>query len=121
MLDRLSTRAGFVPTVWAGLVLAPLAWVIYVFVAWFLVPLACDAGFASLMHLFAASALVVALAGLVAGVRSLRAREDARRYETSGGGEDRFLPQVAVLVSTLFLFGIVVLWSFNMVDPCARA
>ncbi len=120
MSDQPSTRLGSTPAAWAGLVLAPLAWVVYVFVGWFLVPVACDAGFGSLMHLFAAAAFAVALVGLVAGLRSLRSRENGGSYELSGGGGG-FLPHVAVLMSALFVFGIVVLWSFNIIDPCGRA
>ena len=106
---------------WVGLVLPALGWGTYVFVAWFLVPLACDAGADWLLNLFAAGSLAVAAVGVVFSLRALRRARGSGLPDTAGVRVGRLIPAVAVLLSVLFVLGIVLLWSFTIfISPCER-
>ena len=106
---------------WVGLLLPPLAWSAYVFVAWFLVPVACDADVGFVLHLFAAASLALAAAGLAVSLRTFRRGNEQGWEDAPGMGVGRLLPSVALLLGLLFTVGLVLLWLFTIfISPCER-
>lgn len=99
---------------WVGLIAAPLAWSLQELLGYGLSARACGGapgvGIAELI--VAGSAVMVAGLGLVAS-------RSARRRAGAGGGTDRFMAEGGMLVSGIFLFGIVMNLAGYLLVPCA--
>ena len=105
---------------WAGLLLAPVAFLINLEIAYALVPPACSAHNLLPVHLTHLACLLLALVGLLTAWRSWST------VGTSWPGDagdplarSRFMAGIGLLVSAMFLLVIVTQWIPSFVlDPC---
>ena len=105
---------------WAGLLLAPAAFLANLEVAYALVPAACAARNTLLLHLVNGASLVVALTG---GVIAWRSWNTVGRSWPNGEagpiGRSRFLAAMGVLLTALCALVIVAQWTaVFLLDPC---
>ena len=105
---------------WAGLLLAPTAFLLNLEVAYALVPTACSTDSRLLVHLVHLACLILAGLGLFAAWSSWRSSgevwpgEDGTRL-----GRSRFMAGLGLLVSAQFLLVIVAQWIPSFVlSPC---
>lgn len=105
---------------WAGLLLAPLGWMLHLALSYALVPLACHSGWTLLLPVVSLVSLAVAGVG---GLTAWRSWNDVgRKWPTTEGGilfRSRFMALSGLLTSLLFATVIVAQWvpSFAM-TPC---
>jgi hypothetical protein len=105
---------------WAANLLAPIAFLLQLEIAYFAVPRACHAGVVFPVHLAHAGALLIALAGTVIAWRQWQ------QWRTQGptdgpGPEPRsvFMAMLGVMVSGGFLLVILALWIPTFwLHPC---
>ena len=99
----------------AGLAPAPLAWLVVIGIGWALVPVACS-GTELLLHALLALAAAAAAAGLAVSLRAVRDRDG---WSDDGAEQGGFLASMGVLLSGVFLAGIVIAWTFTVaLDAC---
>ena len=105
---------------WTGLLLAPLAFLLNLEVAYALVPVACSARARVLVHLVHLVCLILAIAGALTAWRRWRAAGETWPGEAGGPiARSGFMAGLGVLLSGLFALVIVAQWipSF-MLSPC---
>ena len=105
---------------WAGNLLAPIAFLLQLEIAYFIVPRACDAGLVFPVHLAHLGALLIALAGTLTAWRQWQ--RWGRDWPADGPGPEprsRFMAELAVLVSAGFTVVILALWIPTfLLHPC---
>jgi hypothetical protein len=112
--------AGELRALWAGLLLAPAAFLLNLEVAYALVPTACSAGTRLLMHIAHLVCLIVAAAGALIARRSWRLTGEI--WPGGAGGRlsrSRFMAGVGLLLSLFVVMVIVAQWIPSFVlSPC---
>ena len=105
---------------WAGLLLAPTAFLLNLEVAYALVPTACSSQNRLLVHLVHVVCLVMAAAGGFIALRSWRAGGETWPGEHGGPvGRSRFMAGLGLLLSAFILLVIVAQWIPSFVlNPC---
>jgi hypothetical protein len=105
---------------WAGLLLAPTAFLLNLEVAYALVPTACSSQNRLLVHLVHVVCLVMAAAGGFIALRSWRAGGETWPGEQGGPvGRSRFMAGLGLLLSAFILLVIVAQWIPSFVlNPC---
>jgi hypothetical protein len=105
---------------WAGNLLAPIAFLLELEIAYMLVPRACRAGTLLPVHLAHAGAFVLALTGVAIAWRQWRRWSDD--WPEEGGSPEsrsRFMATMALLTSSAFTLVILALWLPSLVlHPC---
>ncbi len=105
---------------WVGNLLAPLAFLLQLEVAYFVVPRACHAGVVLPVHLAHAGALLIALAGCLIAWRQWQ-RWRPHGSSDGPGPEPRsvFMAMLGVLVSGGFFLVMLALWLPTFwLHPC---
>lgn len=105
---------------WMGNLLAPVAFLVELEVAYMLVPRACENGNLLPVHLAHTGALLLALGGLVFAWREWQTWVTERSTDTAEHAvRSRFMARVGLLASGGFVLVILALWlpSFFL-DPC---
>jgi hypothetical protein len=109
-------------SLWAGLLAGPLAMLIELQVNYALVLWACSAGREWALHLVAALALCITLAGGLISWRNWRLA--GAHWEDEGAGvipRSRFMSIVGILMSALFALVIIAQWiPIFIYGPCQR-
>jgi hypothetical protein len=105
---------------WLGLLLAPIAFLINLEVAYALVPTACSSRNELPVHLVHFACLLLTLYGLMTAWRSWKA---TGAIWPAGEGDpparSRFMAGTGILVSAMFLLVIVAQWIPSFIlDPC---
>jgi H+/Cl- antiporter ClcA len=108
-------------SLWASIVVAPLAFLTSLSLGYALVPLACQTQRDWPLHATSALALAMAFAGIALAWRTYR--ESTPAPHTARAKDDaphaRFLATVGVFVSALFALATLALWSTVWVlSPC---
>jgi hypothetical protein len=105
---------------WLGNLLAPVAFLIELEVAYMLVPRACDTGNLLPVHLAHTGALLLALGGTFFAWREWRTWVIARRTDMAEhAARSRFMAKVGLLASGGFVLVILALWLPSLfLDPC---
>lgn len=107
-------------TLWAGQLLAPIAFLLNLELAYALVPAACSRGSELLVHGAHAVCLVLAALGTLAAWRSWRSTGET--WPGGAGGRlarSRFLAGTGLLLSLLFVLVILAQWIPSFVlNPC---
>jgi hypothetical protein len=113
--DRAEIRA-----LWAGLLLAPAAFLLNLEVAYALVPTACSSQNRLLLHLVHLVCLLMAGTGGVLAWHAWKARGETWPGDEGGRtGRSRFMAGVGLLLSTLFVLVILAQWIPSFVlNPC---
>src|SRR5215210_537711 len=105
---------------WAGNLLAPIAFLLQLEIAYFAVPRACKAGVIFPVHLAHLGALLIALAGAVIAWRQWK--RWGRDWPSDGSTPEtrsHFMAELAVLVSGGFTLVILALWLPTFwLHPC---
>ena len=105
---------------WAGNLLAPIAFLLQLEVAYFAVPRACHAGVVFPVHLAHLGALLIALAGTVIAWRQWQ--RWGHGFPSDGSSPEtrsRFMAKLALLVSGGFTLVILALWLPTFwLHPC---
>lgn len=100
-----------IPAQWAGNLLAPVAFLLQLEVAYFAVPRACNAGVVFPVHLAHLGALLIALAGTVIAWRQWqRWGRDLHSDGATPETRSHFMAELALLVSGGFTLVILALW-----------
>jgi hypothetical protein len=105
---------------WAAVLLAPIAFLLQLEIAYFVVPRACHAGVVFPVHLAHAGALLLALAGTAIAWRQWQ-RWHHQATTDGAGPEPRslFMAMLAMLLSGGFLLVVVALWLPTFwLHPC---
>ncbi len=112
--------AGELRALWAGLLLAPAAFLLNLEVAYALVPTACSTGTRLLMHIVHLVCLFLAAAGALTAWRSWRLTGEI--WPGGAGGRlsrSRFMAGVGLLLSLFIVMVIVAQWIPSFVlSPC---
>jgi hypothetical protein len=105
---------------WVGLLLAPIAFLINLEVAYALVPTACSSGNELPVHLVHLLCLLLTLYGFLSAWRGWKATGGVWSDEAGGPlARSRFMAGVGLLVSAMFVLVIVAQWIPSFVlDPC---
>jgi hypothetical protein len=105
---------------WTGLLLAPIAFLIDLEVAYALVPTACSTRNQLPVHLSHLACLVLALFGGFTAVRCWRATGSTWPGEQGGPlARSRFMAGIGMLMSALFVLLIIAMWIPSFIlDPC---
>jgi hypothetical protein len=105
---------------WTGLLLAPIAFLIDLEVAYALVPTACSTRNSLPVHLAHAACLLVALFGGLTAWRCWRATGSTWPGEEGNPlARSRFLAGVGMLMSGLIVLVIIAMWIPSFIlDPC---
>jgi hypothetical protein len=105
---------------WVGLLLAPVAFLINLEVAYALVPTACSSGNELPVHLVHLACLLLTLCGLVTAWRSWKLTGATWPGEQGDPlARSRFMAGVGLLVSAMFVLVIVAQWIPSFIlDPC---
>jgi hypothetical protein len=105
---------------WAGLLLAPAAFLLNLEVAYALVPTACSTGTRLLVHVVHLVCLLLAAAGALIAWRSWRSTGET--WPGGAGGRlsrSRFMAGVGLLLSLFIVMVIVAQWIPSFVlNPC---
>jgi hypothetical protein len=105
---------------WAGLLLAPTAFLLNLEVAYALVPTACSTGTRLLVHVVHLVCLLLAAAGALIARRSWRSTGET--WPGGAGGRlsrSRFMAGVGLLLSLFIVMVIVAQWIPSFVlNPC---
>jgi hypothetical protein len=109
-----------VRALWAGLLLAPAAFLLNLEVAYALVPTACSTGTRLLMHVVHLVCLFLAAAGALTAWRSWKSTGET--WPGGAGGRlsrSRFMAGVGLLLSLFIVMVIVAQWIPSFVlSPC---
>ena len=98
--------------------LAPAGWFLSLGAGYFMVPAACSRETEVGLHLLMLGAVVVILTGIVCGLR-LRRSAVAQVDGGHAGRRDRFLGDVGLMTSTLFLLLVLGQWTAIIIlQPC---
>jgi hypothetical protein len=105
---------------WGGLLLAPIAFLANLEIAYALIPAACGSRTPLPLHLVNAASLILALAG---GLLAWRSWNEVGRVWPDGEagplGRSRFLAGVGVLLTGMCVLVILAQWTaVFLVDPC---
>jgi hypothetical protein len=106
---------------WAGLLLAPTAFLLNLEVAYAMVPTACASQNRLLVHLVHAVCLIIAATGGFFALRSWRAYGETWPGGEEGGpiARSRFMAGLGLLLSTFIVLVILAQWIPSFVlDPC---
>jgi hypothetical protein len=105
---------------WIGLLLAPMAFLINLEVAYALVPTACSSHNELAVHLVHLACLLLTLYGLLTAWRSWKASGATWPGEQGEPlARSQFMAGTGLLVSTIFVLVIVAQWIPSFVlDPC---
>jgi hypothetical protein len=105
---------------WAGLLLAPAAFLLNLEVAYALVPAACSAGSRLRVHLVHLLCLLIAAAGGFTAWQAWRSSGEIWPGEEGGRlGRSRFMAGLGLLLSGLFVLVILAQWIPSFVlNPC---
>ena len=106
---------------WVSIIVAPVAFLSGLSLAYALVPLACQTQRAWPLHATSALVLALALAGIVLAWRTHREARAAAHGEGAKDGvpHARFLATIGIFVSALFALATLALWSTVWVlSPC---
>ena len=112
--------AGELRALWAGLLLAPAAFLLNLEVAYALVPTACSTGTRLLVHFVHLVCLLLAAAGALIAWRSWRSTGETWPGEAGGRlSRSRFMAGVGLLLSVFIVMVIVAQWIPSFVlNPC---
>ena len=112
--------ASHIRALWAGLLLAPVAFLVNLEVAYAFVPTACSARNELPVHLTHLACLLATLFGLLTAWRSWRLTGATWPGEQGDPlARSRFMAGTGLLVSGMFLLVIVAQWIPSLVlDPC---
>lgn len=105
---------------WAAILLAPIAFLLQLEIAYFVVPRACHAGVVFPVHLAHGGALLIGIGGAAIAWRQWRRWH--RQDTTDGAGPEPrslFMAMLAMLLSGGFLLVILALWLPTFwLHPC---
>ena len=112
--------APHIRSLWTGLLLAPIAFLINLEVAYALVPTACSSHNELLVHLTHLVCLLLTLYGLLTARRAWRLTGNTWPGEEGDPlARSRFMAGTGMLVSAMFVLVIVAQWIPSFVlDPC---
>ncbi|MCW5978496.1 MAG: hypothetical protein KIT09_10480 [Bryobacteraceae bacterium] len=109
-------------TLWAGLLLGPIAWLAHQASSYLLVYWSCGTGHRFAFHIV--SVLMLAAAGAGAWLALGAWRGTGKGWADDGGGRSdrgRFMAVAGMMASGLFALAIVAQWIPTfLVDPCVR-
>jgi hypothetical protein len=112
-------REGAGAGLWYGFMVGPIAWAVDLLSSYALVPMACDAGRLTLLHLVFLATFVAALAGLFLAWQAwgrLRSEEGGSTSEgTPTGSRRRFMALSGMALSTAFALVIAATEIPNLV------
>ncbi len=105
---------------WVGLLLAPIAFLVNLEVAYALVPTACSSHYELPVHLVHLACLLLTLYGLLTAWRSWKALGATWPSEAGDPlARSRFLAGTGLLASAMFVLVILAQWIPSlMLDPC---
>lgn len=104
---------------WIGLLLAPIAFLVNLEVAYALVPAACSSRNELPIHLVHLACLLLTLYALLSAWHSWKAAGTTSPAEEGGLARSRFMAGTGLLVSAMFMLVIVAQWIPSLVlDPC---
>lgn len=113
-------RAGGIFALWAGLLAAPLAFLLNLQISYMLVPWACSTGHTSWLHVASFGSLLLALLGAFIAWRNWQ--KSGRGWRSEGGGavaRSRFMAVVGLMNGGLFSLIILAQWAANfIIGPC---
>jgi uncharacterized membrane protein YidH (DUF202 family) len=107
---------------WAGILIAPLAFLIHLSINYALVTQLCQSTHKISMHLVTVLFLLIAAGG--GFIAWLNWVEVGRKWPGEGGGvteRSRFMSVVGLMVSVLVILGLIAQWIPQFIfDPCQR-
>jgi hypothetical protein len=106
---------------WAGLLLAPVAWGAQQGALYTMVPWACATGHAVVMHAVSVAAVLVAATGALVSWRNWTRAGRTESDDERGGARarSRFLAVSGLVASLFFIVVIIAQWSASFVlHPC---
>jgi len=113
-------QPGGIFALWAGFLIAPLAFLLNLQTSYMLVPFACSTGQVFWLHVASAGALVLALFGASIALRNWQ--RTGRGWQSEGGSaaaRSRFMAITGLLMSGLFSLIILAQWIADfIIDPC---
>ena len=113
-------RAGGVVSSWAGLLIAPFAFLLNLQVSYMLVPFVCATGRVFCLHIAAGGSLLLAALGLFISWRNWQ--KAGREWHSEAGSvtaRSRFMAVMGLLMSALFCLAILAQWIANfIIGPC---
>ncbi|HKG23688.1 MAG TPA: hypothetical protein VKC34_17430 [Blastocatellia bacterium] len=106
----------------AGLLVAPLAFLLDLEINYALVPVVCLSGNLYLLHLVSAGSLLLSLCGAFIAWRDWEITGREWPGEMAGSiPRSRFMSALGLMTSVLFIILIIAMWVPNFVlDPCQR-
>jgi hypothetical protein len=118
--DRKFARWREVLTLWAGVLIAPLAWALQMQAGYILVQPACQAGRNTLLHIVTLAALLLAALGGFIAWRKWQQTGRAWPDEAAGAlARSRFMAVLGLLLSVMFFLVIVAQGIASFVlHPC---
>ncbi|HJQ70616.1 MAG TPA: hypothetical protein VKA70_16685 [Blastocatellia bacterium] len=113
-------RSGVLLALWAGVLLAPFAFLLNLQISYALVPWACSAGQPFWLHVASCGSLLLSLLGLFTAWRNWQ--KAGRESKVEGGdprARSRFMAMLGLLMSGLFSLVILAQWIADfIIDPC---
>ncbi|HEX8651010.1 MAG TPA: hypothetical protein VF708_09210 [Pyrinomonadaceae bacterium] len=116
------TRQGSLPWLWAGVLVAPLAFLLNLQVNYTLTQKLCPGGRSLVLHIMALCFLLLAAGGgLIAWRNWTRAGRGWPDESEDNTVRNRFLATIGLMISFLFSLVIIALWIPQFIfDPCQR-
>jgi hypothetical protein len=113
-------RAGGIFALWAGFLVAPLAFLLNLQISYMLAPWACSTGHTSWLHVASFGSLLLALLGAFIAWRSWQ--KAGRGWRSDGGSavaRGRFMAIVGLMNGGLFSLIILAQWAADfIIGPC---
>jgi hypothetical protein len=107
---------------WAGLLIAPLAFLLHLQINYALVTQLCQSEHKIIMHLVTLTFLLMSGGGGL--ISWLNWRETGSKWPGEAGSvreRSRFMAIIGLLISALVIFGLIVQWIPQFIfDPCQR-
>jgi hypothetical protein len=116
------SRTRGIARLWAGILTAPLAFLLHLEINYALVTQLCQSKHKISMHLVTLLFLLIAAGG--GFIAWLNWREAGRKWPGEGGSvteRSRFMSVVGLLISVLVILGLIAQWVPQFIfDPCQR-